>query len=176
MRALGAYAPQAEVVRVDQQYGYWREIRDRWTGARDLIIIEQDIEIGPGTVSVMERCGQDWCCHAYPVLRAQVRLRVGLGCVKISAAAQRAAPVERIVEGFVSCTTCRGEGCWWHLDGRVAHTLKQAGYAPHVHGDVTHHHDYAADAAAAEANPSLAALLRFQEIAAARLGLQERTC
>lgn len=164
MRALRAYAPQAEVVEVDQQYGYWREIRDRWTGMRDLIIVEQDIEIGPGTVAAMERCGQDWCCYAYTVFRTRKRLIAGLGCTKISAGAQRKIPASVIAEGFGSCPFCRGRGCWWHLDGPVADMLKGgAGYVPHVHGDVIHHHDYDTD----EANPSVDAMLRFQEMVAA---------
>jgi len=143
MAALGDYAPQAEVLDVTgDNYAYWNAIAERWTGERDLIIVEQDIEIGPDTITTMESCKQDWCCYAYPIFRTKVRLRVGLGCVKISAAAQRRIPVKNIAEGFESCAQCRGKGCWWHLDGRVAHMLKRAGYFPHVHGDVTHHHDY----------------------------------
>ena len=143
VKALDAYAPQAEVIDVTgDNYAYWNTIAERWTGERDLIIIEQDIEVGPDTVPVMEQCKQDWCCYAYPIFRTKVRLRVGLGCIKISAAAQRRIPVEKIAEGFETCAQCRGKGCWWHLDGRVAAMLKQSGFFPHVHGDVTHHHDY----------------------------------
>lgn len=141
--ALASYAPQAEVLDVTgDNYAYWNAIAARWTGERDLIIVEQDIEIGPRTVQVMEGCRQDWCCHAYPIFRTRVRLRVGLGCIKISAAAQRKIPVGKIAEGFSTCAACKGKGCWWHLDGRIAAMLKRAGYFPHVHGDVTHHHDY----------------------------------
>lgn len=143
VKALDAYAPHAERVDVTgDNYAYWNNIRDRWTGDRDLIIVEQDIEIGPGTITSMERCEQDWCCYAYPIFRTKVRLRVGLGCIKISAEAQRKIPVEKIAEGFEKCAQCRGEGCWWHLDGRIAYMLKFHGFWPHVHGDVTHHHDY----------------------------------
>jgi len=143
VEALEKYAPQAELLDVTgDNYAYWGAIRDRWTGERDLIIIEQDIEIAPETVEVMEYCDQDWCCYAYPIFRTKVRLRVGLGCIKISAAAQRKIPVEKIAEGFETCAACRGQGCWWHLDGRIAHMLKRAGFFPHVHGDVIHHHDY----------------------------------
>jgi hypothetical protein len=123
-------------------YAYWGAIRDRWTGERDLIIVEQDIEIGPDMITTMQSCRQDWCCYAYPIFRTKVRLRVGLGCIKISAAAQRRIPAEKIAEGFDTCAACRGKGCWWHLDGRVAAMLKKYGFFPHVHGDVTHHHDY----------------------------------
>jgi hypothetical protein len=143
--ALEKYAPQAEIADVSgDNYAYWREIRERWTGERDLIIVEQDIEVGPDTIASLEGCAQDWCCYAYPIFRTKVRLRVGLGCTKISAAAQRKIPAATVEEGFTSCAACRGKGCWWHLDGRISHLLKRAGYFPHVHGDVTHHHDYEA--------------------------------
>jgi hypothetical protein len=45
---------------------------------------------------------------------------------------------------FAHCETCHGAGCWWHLDGEIARELEDAGFAPHVHGDVPHHHDYRA--------------------------------
>lgn len=143
--ALEKYAPQAETPDVaGDNYAYWREIRKRWTGERDLIIVEQDIEIGPDTISSLENCGQDWCTFAYPIFRSRVRLRVGLGCTKISAGAQRKVTAAAIAGGFTSCAACRGKGCWWHLDGRISHMLKRAGFFPHVHGDVIHHHDYGA--------------------------------
>ena len=141
--ALERYAPHAEIVDVTgDNYAYWNAIAARWTGDRDLIIIEQDIEVGPETIATMASCKQDWCCYAYTIFRTKVRLRVGLGCIKISAAAQRKITVASVAEGFETCATCRGKGCWWHLDGRVAACLKKAGFFPHVHGDVTHHHDY----------------------------------
>jgi hypothetical protein len=143
MQALAEYAPQAEIIDVTgSNYRYWNEIRDRWTGERDLIIIEQDIEISENVISSMESCDQDWCCYAYPIFRTKVRLRVGLGCIKISAAAQRKVTPEKIAEGFGTCAACRGKGCWWHLDGNIAAQLKRGGFFPHVHGDVVHHHDY----------------------------------
>ncbi len=141
--ALVAYAPQADVVDVTgDNYAYWREIRRRWAGEQDLVIIEQDIEIGPDTVATLQDCDQDWCCYAYPIFRAKIRLRVGLGCVKISAAAQRRVTSAAIAESFKMCAQCKGKGCWWHLDGRVATMMKRGGFFPHVHGDVIHHHDY----------------------------------
>jgi hypothetical protein len=144
MHALMRYAPQADVVPLaeDDKFGYWREIRKRWTGERDLIIIEQDIEIADGVIESLQECDQDWCCYAYPIFRRQIRLRVGLGCTKISAAAQRLVGAREIAEGFELCAACKGAGCWWHLDGRITQLLKHRGLTPHVHGDVIHHHDY----------------------------------
>lgn len=143
VKALEAYAPQAESIDVSaDNYQYWQQISHRWTGERDLIIVEQDIEIGPETVATMDQCRQDWCCYAYTIFRTKVRLRVGLGCTKISAAAQRKVTAGMVAEAFTNCGSCRGKGCWWHLDGRITSLLKRAGFFPHVHGDVTHHHDY----------------------------------
>jgi len=143
MAALAKYAPQAETPDVaDDKFAYWREIRTRWTGERDLIIIEQDIEIDADTVKSLEECDQDWCCFAYPIFRRQVRLRAGLGCTKFSTAAQKLVTSREISEGFELCGECKGAGCWWHLDGRISQMLKHRGLSPHVHGDVKHHHDY----------------------------------
>ena len=143
MDALARYAAGAELIDVSgDNYAYWREIRSRWTGERDLVIIEQDIEISSDTVASLEQCDQDWCVFAYPIFRRKIRLRVGLGCTKISAAAQRRVSARSIAEGFELCRDCKGQGCWWHLDGRISALLKNAGYSPHVHGDVKHHHDY----------------------------------
>ena len=151
LAALTQCAPHADVVDVSgSNYDYWNEIRSRWTGHDDLIIIEQDVEIRPGVIESMEECDQDWCCYAYPIFRTKVRLRVGLGCTKISAAAQRRVTSAAIAAGFELCAQCRGQGCWWHLDGRIATMLKRAGFYPHVHGDVIHHHDYRAHAGADE--------------------------
>ena len=141
--ALGGWAPQAEIAGVrGEDTAYWREIRSRWAGERDLVIIEQDIGIGEGTVASLEGCGEDWCCYAYPVFARGIRLTMGLGCTKISAALQRKVPPEVVEQAFAACDGCEGRGCWWHLDRHVSECLRQAGFAPHVHGDVTHHHAY----------------------------------
>ena len=143
LAALEKHAPAAELADVSgDDFGYWREIRARWQGTDDLIIIEQDIEIGPDTVRSLEGCPEDWCCFAYPIFQTKVRLKNGLGCTKFSAKAQQAVTARKIAEGFALCATCKGQGCWWHLDGRISSLLKREGLQPHVHGNVTHLHDY----------------------------------
>ena len=47
-----------------------------------------------------------------------------------------------VEQHFAACEGCDGKGLWNHLDRHVSECLKQAGFAPHVHGDVTHHHAY----------------------------------
>lgn len=147
--SVEAHAPTAELIDVTgDNYGYWREIRARWKGEEDLILIEHDIEILPDSIASMAACEHDWCSYAYPIFRNQQRLRYGLGCTKISARAQQLVSARHIAEGFALCKLCKGQGCWFHLDGRITEQLRHdGGLFPHVHGDVTHHHDYSADAA-----------------------------
>lgn len=134
----------AEIVDVNgDDFAYWREIRSRWQGEKDLVLIEQDIEVCEGGVEEMLACEHDWCCYAYTIFRTRQRLRYGLGFTKFSARAQRLVNARRIAEGFALCSMCQGKGCWYHLDGRIAELLRKEGkLKPHVHGDVKHHHDY----------------------------------
>ena len=143
LKALGTWAPQAEVIDVTgDDMGYWREIRSRWTGETGLVLIEQDNEIREDTITSLESCDQDWCCFAYPIFARGIRLTAGLGCTKISAALQRKVPANAVEERLTQCEGCEGKGYWWHLDRHVAVCLKQAGFEPHVHGDIAHHHAY----------------------------------
>lgn len=149
-RSVAEHAPQAELVDVTgDDFGYWREIRARWQGTEDLVIIEQDIEICAGGVEEMLACDHDWCCYAYTIFRTRQRLRYGLGFTKFSARAQQLVNGRRIAEGFTLCTMCQGKGCWYHLDGRIAELMRRDGkLKPHVHGDVRHLHDYDSEPAA----------------------------
>jgi hypothetical protein len=141
---IAEHAPATQLIDVTEDpFGYWREIRSRWEGTEDLILIEHDNEVPAGAIESLTTCPEPWCCYAYPIFRTQHRLRLGLGLTKFSAKAQQAVTPRRIAEGFSLCTTCKGQGCWNHLDGRITELLKQdAGLKPHVHGDVQHYHDY----------------------------------
>jgi hypothetical protein len=150
-KALRAYAPMAELVDVTgDDFAYWREIRARWAGEEDLILVEQDVEIVPGGVGEMAACEHDWCCYAYTIYRTRQRLRYGLGFTKFSARAQQLVNARRIAERFTLCKNCKGQGCWYHLDGRISELMRAEGLKPHVHGDVTHHHDYGTGPVAVE--------------------------
>ena len=95
-------------------------------------------------IESMETCPQSWCCYAYPIFRTKVRLRVGLGCVKISRGCAARISTDPDRGRVRELRGVPGKGCWWHLDGRIAGLLKRAGFWPHVHGGVRHHHDYEA--------------------------------
>jgi hypothetical protein len=151
-RALERHAPDAELVDVSgDDTAYWAAIAERWTGERDLVIVEQDNEITADVIPSFMACGEPWCTYSYPIYRTKVTLRQGLGCTKISAEAQRLAPAAEIAEWFTQCDYCHGGGCWWHLDGRIAEVFRKGHHLdPHVHGEVTHHHAYDADPEAVE--------------------------
>jgi hypothetical protein len=144
-KALAAYAPQAELVETSRsdESSYWRELSARWGHGDDLLVIEQDIEIGPGMVESLEKCPRDWCCYAFNIFNPPVLVEFGLGCTKFSAAARQAAGSASIQAEFADCPECHGAGCGnRHLDVSITRVLTRAGLSPHVHGEVTHHHDY----------------------------------
>ena len=65
-RALARYAPGAELVDVSgDDYGYWKQIRRRWTGQADLILVEQDVEITAAVLPAFDACPGLWCTFRY---------------------------------------------------------------------------------------------------------------
>lgn len=144
-KALATYAPQAELAETprDDDSSYVRALGERWNLGNDLLIIEQDIEIGAGMIESLEECPQDWCCYAFSIFSPPILVEFGLGCTKFSAAAQRIADLAAIRADFADCPECHGTGCGnRHLDVSIARVLARAGFSPHNHGEVAHHHDY----------------------------------
>ena len=163
-RAVKAYAPGAQFADTSATpLTYGQTIREHWTGSDDLVIIEQDIEITADVIPSFAECQEPWCifCYRVPKVRevlvdedengsdswaSQILDSVArrnaqlmnawltdcLGCTKFSAELRRELPYEEIVAASTS---------WDSLDEAVANGLKQAGYSPHVHGEVKHHHD-----------------------------------
>jgi hypothetical protein len=134
-QALSTYAPDTEYVDVSADDGaYWRAICERWNTGRDLVIIEQDIEIGPGMLDSFNECPGQWCCFGY---HSEPAGPGPLGCTRFRAALQRHVTTKRI-----SPDPYRH---WAQIAPRMHDTVVRHGYAePHMHGDVIHHHDYTA--------------------------------
>jgi hypothetical protein len=154
--ALSACAPQAELVYTgDCDIAYWQAIADRWTGAESLVIIEQDNEITADVLPSFAACPEPWCCYAYrtpaydispddewrnllrrypaterPVDNAVVT--TSLGCTKFSAELQC-----RVAHRAISTEPLP----WDVIDTTIALRLIEAGYRPHVHGEILHHHE-----------------------------------
>jgi hypothetical protein len=129
----------------DDPFGYWREIKARWNGKEDLVVVEQDVEIHDTVLTDFMECKEPWCCFSYQIF-GQRNCSVGLGCTKFSAQLQQEISLDVLTERFARCEFCEGKGCWWHLDGPILQLLQSKGYNQHIHQpEVTHHHDYEAD-------------------------------
>lgn len=116
------------------EFGYRDAIADRWTGDEDLVLIEHDIEISDDVLPSFEGCDGPWCTFAYQHMTLDNWLDRGLGCVRFSAALQRAIPF-----GKCLASPAPVPGSWRHLDGQIAATLETAGHDRHVHeSTVTH--------------------------------------
>ena len=129
----------------DDPFGYWREIKSRWDGKEDLVVVEQDVEIHDTVLKEFTECSEPWCCFSYRIF-GQRNCSVGLGCTKFSAQLQQEVSLDILTERFSRCEFCEGKGCWWHLDGPMLQFLQSKGYKQHIHQpEVKHHHDYEAD-------------------------------
>jgi len=130
--ALAAFASHTEIEWVgDSDYYYWIQIKKRWTGSEDLVIIEQDIVITSDTLSEFESCAEPWCVFDYWL--AMGKINTGIGCVRFTAELQREWPFDTIFPNPVK---------WDVIDAGIANCLMPAGYSPHVHGTVDTSHEY----------------------------------
>jgi hypothetical protein len=144
LRAVREHVPGVELADVGgNDFAYWREIRARWQGAEDLLVVEHDIEPGPGMAAALEYCPEPWCLYSYEAFGCKLLDR-SLGFTRFSAGLQRAVNLDLAEERWAHCGACHGRGCWWHLDIILADILEAAGFSRHVHGTVRHLHDYGA--------------------------------
>lgn len=137
--ALQKYAPEAglEVEWVDTSASlqvYADEMGKRWGHGEDLIIVEQDKEIFPGTLPSLLGCPEPWCAYTFwinPVPHTTLTLG-GFGATRFSAAVQDLVPVSAF----------RGEG-QVSIDRRFYdYLMAHHGTGCHLHGHVLHHHVY----------------------------------
>jgi hypothetical protein len=140
--ALAQFAPSAERVKVEDDYGYWEALSERWDGNQALAIIEQDNVITEAVIPSFAACGADWCSFAYQafiyphhagVLPHVGRWIYGLGCVSFSAAFQRRYPIGQIFKTPVE---------WRSIDRELMNYVLPRGAIVHDHGDIQHLHDY----------------------------------
>lgn len=144
MEAVRANVPGVELADVGgDDFAYWREIRARWDGTDGLLVVEHDMQPEPGMAESLEACPEPWCLYSYQAFGCKVLDR-SLGFTRFSAALQRAVSLDLAEARWAHCGSCEGRGCWWHLDIVLAEALEEAGFTPHVHGEIRHLHDYGA--------------------------------
>lgn len=140
-KLLNRHAPGHVRVKVDpaDMSAYWRELAKAWREPGDLIVIEQDIGIGPEVIPGFAACKEPWCGHAYRIGR---QLLVCLGCTRFTAKLKEAEPDLLDVVGEIG-----GDGLpakdWRRIDVRLLDTLRKRGYRQHWHEPpVLHYHKY----------------------------------
>jgi hypothetical protein len=132
---IAEFAPGTELVDVaEDKYGYWRNVCERWTGSDDLLIVEQDMELIAEVVPSFEDCPEQWCLFEYQGNPFMGTLSRHLGCTRFRKELQQAVPLS-LADNLR----------WDVLDGTIAGKLNEAGYSPHVHGEINHLHDYSKD-------------------------------
>ena len=141
--ALAAFAPDAEMADTSASiYAYWEAISSRWTGADDLLIIEQDIEIHAGVLPGLAACPRPWCVYPYQIHDRGTLLDFGLGCTRFRAGAQQAVSTGAIQSQPGECSECHGApGCWRHLDCKITWAMHAAGITQCVHWPGVQHHN-----------------------------------
>lgn len=112
---------------------YARELEKRWGGDDDLMLVEQDKEIGPGTLQDMEGCPELWCGYTYwlyPVPHTALA-HGGFGVARFSPQVRKLVPVSEFT------------GIQKGIDRRFHDlVLERYGTGMHAHGHVLHHHVY----------------------------------
>lgn len=140
-RLANAYASGHVRARIhpDDTGAYWQLLADAWRQPGDLIVIEQDIGIGPGVVRGLSACRQPWCGHPYPI---GAQLLVCLGCTRFTAGLKTAEPDLMDVVGADDTGGLPAKH-WQRLDVRILDELHRRGYQQHEHlPPVAHYHRY----------------------------------
>jgi hypothetical protein len=130
--SIKLWAPNTQLWDVSgSEHDYWEVLSSNWTGERDIILIEHDIEITKDVIPSFTDCDQNWCTYSYQGPPTMGYLYRSFGCTRFSAALQR----------FFGYTFRRGPVRWDKLD----HEQLFRNLNPHVHGHVIHHHSYMQD-------------------------------
>ena len=100
--ALAPFGTRVRYVDVSAPGAYWELFRGLWRAGEDVILIEHDIVVGPGTIAHFDRCPESWCTcpylwhwkGTYPWVkdRRPKLLNADLGCVRFRAELMAAAP------------------------------------------------------------------------------------
>ena len=136
-------------------YGHW--LREEWTGADHLVIVEHDVVPPPCSINALLQCSADWCAH--PIWLGDHFSERTLGLVKFSRRLQQRWP------GLLKLALPQwGEGRsfvhWRSVDSAIMRVLDFHGEAVHIHRPPARHiHKYpeSPPAGPASATPGLPA-------------------
>jgi len=119
---------------------YWELLNTLWNLGEDFTLVEQDIVVGPDTLTGFEQCPNNWCCAPYPYLGSDKY--AGNGCTRIRAQLIRECPQAM---SFVGQFDYAGHGPkhWCTLDAAMQTVLQQRYLQRRclLHEPVGHLHD-----------------------------------
>lgn len=113
---------------------YARELEKRWDGTDDLMLVEQDKEIGPNTLRDMDGCPELWCGYTYWMYpEPHTALSIGgFGAARFSSRVREMVSVAEFEGHFQK-----------GIDRRFYDIVKERyGVVMHIHGHILHHHVY----------------------------------
>lgn len=113
--------------KLDQEFAYWRLLRELWEEGKPFILVEHDILPWPGALKGMWECPEPWCAHRYTVLGSYCAY---LGCTKFDPARLGACPLpDEPTE-------------WQKLDMLIVRELAKREHRGHVHDPPVCHLNY----------------------------------
>ena len=147
-RALREWAPDAEGWDVSQSNtAYAQLVENLWASGEDFLIVEHDIEINPMVLDQALHCECDWGVSPYKAnsfhgFNVAPLLTCSLGFTRFRAPLLKAFPDAVTRANAIDGGSICPPGDWKQLDGRLHYILTEAGYTPHLHDEVVHHHVY----------------------------------
>lgn len=137
---------------------YSRLLAGLWEAGDAFLVVEHDVEPTAEAVTQAAVCSCPWSVSPYkgsgPSHAEAAMLTGSLGCTRFSAALLAEVPdamqrANALNDGASVCPP----GHWQRLDARLLHVLRDAGFWPHQHVPVLHHHVYAYGCACGEDHP-----------------------
>lgn len=142
-QALDPWGPEYVDVSSSPQ-AYWSAVRDRWTGERDLVIIEHDVVVHDQVMPEFAQCDRLWCTFPYPCAQGG-QFETGAGCARYSKYLQRFIPASEIEEKavhWVYCDCppeCSPGICWHHMDAYLVGAFQRYDISLHLHEGAVGH-------------------------------------
>lgn len=148
-QALAELVPDAERVDLGRDdYAYGRLLERLWVPGEDLMIIEHDVQLTRVALDEAINCPCWWSAAPYTgqgtAHREASIIVQSLGCVRFRSELIEAAPgaIAQANSVIDAARNICPPGHWKCLDGRILSALGQAGFTPHQHDEVPHHHEY----------------------------------
>ena len=119
---------------------YSRLVARVWGDRQSFLLVEHDIELTEEALRHALACGCSWSVNPYKGKNGLFTR--SLGCTRFRSSLLEAFPQAMSMANAMNDSGISPPGHWNRLDGRLDHVLRTAGYRPHLHTEVPHHHEY----------------------------------